>query len=76
MRPMPLSEPFLRRPSFLWQQPGWPDLRVDAVVLAPALDSARMEQGRLLGLLDAIGLWPAGPRGGALRGAAIAPGAV
>lgn len=59
MRPMPLSEVFLRRPSFLWQQPGWPDLQVDAVVLAPALDSARLEQGRLLGLLDAIGWWPA-----------------
>lgn len=44
---------------YLWQQPGWPALQVDAAALAPALESARMEQGRLLGLLDAIGLWPA-----------------
>ena len=44
---------------YLWQQPGWPALRVDAAALAPALDAARLEQGRLLGLLDAIGLVPA-----------------
>lgn len=59
MRLMSLSGPSSPKTSFLWQQPGWPELRVDAGVLAPALDSARMEQGRLLGLLDAIGLWPA-----------------
>ena len=46
-------------PRYLWQQHGWPVLQVDAAALAPALESARMEQGRLLGLLDAIGLWPA-----------------
>ncbi|MFN3439462.1 MAG: Fic family protein [Acidovorax sp.] len=46
-------------PRYLWQQPGWPALQVDAAALVPALESARMEQGRLLGLLDAIGLWPA-----------------
>ena len=46
-------------PRYLWQQPDWPALRVDSAALAPALESARMEQGRLLGLLDAIGLRPA-----------------
>lgn len=44
---------------YLWQQPGWPALQVDAAALAPALEAARLEQGRLLGLLDAIGLLPA-----------------
>ena len=42
--------------SYLWQQPGWPRLQTDAAALAPALEAARLEQGRLLGLLDAIGL--------------------
>ncbi|MBS0599379.1 MAG: Fic family protein [Proteobacteria bacterium] len=46
-------------PRYLWQQPGWPMFQVDAATLAPALESARLEQGRLLGLLDAIGLMPA-----------------
>ncbi|RYF54002.1 MAG: DUF4172 domain-containing protein, partial [Comamonadaceae bacterium] len=45
-------------PRYLWQQADWPALQVDAAVLAPALESARIEQGRLLGLLDAIGLLP------------------
>lgn len=53
---MPTS-PTPRR--YLWQQPGWPALHVDAAALAPALESARLEQGKLLGLLDAIGLVPA-----------------
>ena len=56
---MPLSESPSRKALYLWQQPGWPDLRVNATALAPALESARMEQGRLLGVLDAIGLLPA-----------------
>lgn len=47
------------QPRYLWQQPGWPVLQIDAAALAPALESARVEQGRLLGLLDAIGLLPA-----------------
>lgn len=46
-------------PRYLWQQSGWPRLTVDHAALAPALDAARIEQGRLLGLLDAIGLLPA-----------------
>lgn len=43
-------------PRYIWQHPAWPQLTLDAVALAPALDLARLEQGRLLGLLDAIGL--------------------
>ena len=43
-------------PSYIWQHPAWPQLIFDAAALAPALDQARLEQGRLLGLLSAIGL--------------------
>jgi Fic family protein len=43
-------------PSYIWQHPAWPQLTFDAAALAPALDQARLEQGRLLGLLGAIGL--------------------
>lgn len=43
-------------PSYIWQHPAWPLLTFDAAALAPALDQARLEQGRLLGLLGAIGL--------------------
>ena len=43
-------------PSYIWQHPAWPQLMFDAAALAPALDQARLEQGRLLGLLSAIGL--------------------
>jgi len=41
---------------YIWQHPAWPRLTWDAAVLAPALEQARLEQGRLLGLLGAIGL--------------------
>jgi Fic family protein len=41
---------------WLWQRPGWPKLRFDSEVIDQDLNHARMEQGRLLGLLDAIGL--------------------
>lgn len=41
---------------YIWQQKNWPALTVNSVELAAALDSARLEQGRLLGQLDAIGL--------------------
>jgi Fic family protein len=41
---------------YIWQQVGWPALTVDSAELAPALDLARLEQGRLLGQLEAIGL--------------------
>ena len=43
-------------PRYIWQHRAWPQLTFDAVTLAPALDQARLEQGRLLGLLSAIGL--------------------
>ncbi|MDD5028757.1 MAG: DUF4172 domain-containing protein [Rhodoferax sp.] len=43
-------------PSDIWQHHAWPHLTFDAAALAPALDQARLEQGRLLGLLGAIGL--------------------
>lgn len=41
---------------YIWQHPAWPQLTFDAAALPPALDQARLEQGRLLGLLGAIGL--------------------
>jgi len=41
---------------YIWQHPHWPALSFDAAALAPALDGARLEQGKLLGLLGAIGL--------------------
>ena len=43
-------------PRYIWQHKAWPQLVFDAAALAPALDQARLEQGRLLGLLGAIGL--------------------
>lgn len=43
-------------PRYIWQHPAWPRLTWDAAALAPALEQARLEQGRLLGLLGAIGL--------------------
>jgi len=51
--PSPIPPP---PPRYIWQHPAWPQLTFDAVVLAPALEQARLEQGRLLGLLSAIGL--------------------
>jgi Fic family protein len=41
---------------YIWQHPHWPALHFDAATLAPALDAARLEQGKLLGLMAAIGL--------------------
>ena len=40
----------------IWQHPEWPALHFDAATLAPALDAARLEQGKLLGLMAALGL--------------------
>lgn len=40
----------------IWQHPHWPALYFDAAALAPALDAARLAQGKLLGLLGAVGL--------------------
>lgn len=41
---------------YIWQHPDWPKLGFDAQALAHDLNQARLQQGRLLGLLDAIGL--------------------
>lgn len=43
-------------PSYIWQHPAWPALRYDTAALAQDLSHARLEQGKLLGLLEAIGL--------------------
>jgi Fic family protein len=43
-------------PRYIWQHSAWPQLTFDAAALATALEQARLEQGRLLGLLGAIGL--------------------
>ena len=48
------TRPF--QPRYIWQHPAWPALVFDAEALATDLDQARLEQGKLLGLLDAIGL--------------------
>ena len=42
--------------KYIWQQFGWPRLSVDDNKLAEALAQARLEQGRLLGQLEVIGL--------------------
>lgn len=55
MRLMP-SQSASTPPSFIWQHASWPALAFDPAALAPELDQARLAQGKLLGLLDAIGL--------------------
>ena len=51
------SRPAKSLPStYIWQLPGWPKLTFDASALAGDISQARLQQGRLLGLLDAIGL--------------------
>jgi len=46
----------MARPQYVWQQPGWPRLVVAETGLAPALASARREQGKAMGLFLAVGL--------------------
>ena len=57
---------------YIWQRPGWPDLRQDHARLAGPLGRARHAQGRLRGRMEALGpalrraamlgtLTPAGP---------------
>lgn len=41
---------------YIWQQPDWPNFHIDAAALADALQEARLQQGILLGQLQAIGL--------------------
>ena len=43
-------------PCYIWQQPAWPALTFDALAIAADLDQARLAQGKLLGLLDAVNL--------------------
>ena len=43
-------------PQYLWQHPAWPSLTFDTAALTQDLSNARLEQGKLLGLLEAIGL--------------------
>jgi Fic family protein len=54
---MPTSKP-PKTPNSLWQHPAWPALTFDAGALTQDLSHARLEQGKLLGLLEAIGLEP------------------
>jgi Fic family protein len=49
-RPIPPQSP-----AYIWQRAGWPALNVQDALLAEALHQARLEQGRLLGQLEAIG---------------------
>ncbi len=64
--------PPIPHPSYIWQHRAWPQFAFDAAALAPALERARLEQGRLLGLLGAIGLEQAKGRA---AGALVARGA-
>lgn len=41
---------------YIWQQPDWPRFRIDTAALADDLQQARLQQGILLGQLQAIGL--------------------
>lgn len=44
------------QPTYIWQHPGWPTLVFDAGAVAQDLHVAHLQMGRVLGLLDAIGL--------------------
>lgn len=41
--------------AFIWEQPGWPDLRWDAAALSRRLAEVRHRQGILLGRMRALG---------------------
>lgn len=41
---------------YVWQQPGWPAFALDVEALAPDLGRARLQQGRLLGQIESIGM--------------------
>ena len=43
-------------PRYIWQHPAWPALTLDAAALVSDLSNARLEQGKLLGMLQSIGL--------------------
>lgn len=44
------------QPIYIWQYPGWPKLVFDTGAVAHDLHVAHLQMGRVLGLLDAIGL--------------------
>lgn len=41
---------------YIWQRSDWPAFRFDVDAVAAALALARQQQGRILGMLDAVGL--------------------
>ena len=41
--------------EYLWQSPAWPQFRWDAAAVLTAVGETRLTQGRLLGLLEALG---------------------
>src|SRR5437763_15936320 len=41
---------------YIWEVADWPNFHVDVQGLAPTLAEARKEQGKVLGLFEAIGL--------------------
>ncbi len=53
LMPFPTTSKPLR---YLWQHPAWPALTFDGAALVHDLSRARLEQGKLLGLLEAIGM--------------------
>ena len=55
MRLMP-SKTVSQPSRYIWQRPGWPAFAFDAEAIANDLNLAHLQQGRLMGLLDAIGL--------------------
>lgn len=42
-------------PQWIWQQPGWPGFTWQTETLATLLRACSQAQGRLLGMLDAVG---------------------
>ncbi len=50
------SETISQQSRYIWQRSGWPKLAFDADAIANDLNLAHLQQGRLMGLLDAIGL--------------------
>jgi Fic family protein len=49
-----MSKP-MNEPLWIWQQPGWPHFNWQAEPLAPLLRACTQAQGRLLGMLGAVG---------------------
>lgn len=45
----------MNRPLWIWQQPKWPHFRWQSEALAPLLRACTQAQGRLLGMLGAVG---------------------